>query len=216
MSEAKVLSNPVAFEVFSPDRMFTYLKGYVNGANLPNAQAALVFARRMHKDQTRKAGHRPYIIHPLTMACHAVALGLRQSDAVIAACLLHDVVEDCGVLPRDLPVDPDVQNIVALLTHDKADSLDVYYGRILHNKVACLVKLLDRCDNVSTMSGVFTEKKLLSYINETRRYAPELYRTVKENWPELSDAMFVLKYHITSVINSLDAAVQVYSKEELS
>lgn len=215
MSEAKVLDNPVAFEVFSPDRMFTYLKGYVNGAVLPNARAALQFARRMHENQTRKDG-KPYIVHPLTMACHAVALGLRQSDAIIAACLLHDVVEDCGVLPRDLPVDNYVKNVVALLTHDKADPLDVYYGRIMTDKTACLVKLLDRCDNVSTMSGVFTEKKLLSYIDETRRYVPMLYRTTKENWPELSDAMFVLKYHIASVINSLDAAVRVYNKEELS
>lgn len=213
MSEAKILDNPVAFEVFSPDRMFTYLKGYVNGASLPNAQAALVFARRMHKDQTRKAGQ-PYIVHPLTMACHAVALGLRQSDAVIAACLLHDVVEDCGVLPCDLPVDGYVKSVVALLTHDKADPLDVYYSRIMTDRTACLVKLLDRCDNVSTMSGVFTKSKLLSYIDETRRYAPALYRTAKEYWPELSDAMFVLKYHIASVVNSLDAAVQVYEKEE--
>lgn len=213
MSEQKILDNPIAFDVFSPDRMYTYLKGFTSGANLENTHNALVFAKQAHAGQTRKTGQ-PYIIHPLTMACHATALGFR-SDAVIAACLLHDVVEDCGVLPCDLPVDESIQNIVALLTHDKADSLDVYYSRILHNKIACLVKLFDRCDNVSTMSGVFTRSKLVSYIDETCRYAPELYRTAKDSWPELSDALFVLKYHITSVTNSLRAAVECYGSAEM-
>ena len=148
LPQEDIISN----ETFSPDRMYTYLKGYTAGAGLANAEKALVFAKQHHAGQTRKNGS-PYFIHPMTMACHAAALGIKD-DAIIAACLLHDVVEDCGVLPCDLPVEPRVQNIVTLLSHVKTDPLELYYSRIISNKEACLVKLLDRCDNVSTMSGV--------------------------------------------------------------
>ena len=34
-----------------------------------------------------------YMVHPLTLACHALALKLRD-DEVIAACIAHDMVED--------------------------------------------------------------------------------------------------------------------------
>ena len=44
----------------------------------------------------------PYINHPFTMACHALAMGL-EDDELIAALLLHDVVEDCGVSAEELP-----------------------------------------------------------------------------------------------------------------
>lgn len=80
---------------FSVESMYTYLKGYAMGRKLPDTIKALAFARELHKDQLRKDGQ-PYIVHPLTMACHAITIGL-DDDVIIAACLLHDVVEDCGV-----------------------------------------------------------------------------------------------------------------------
>lgn len=198
--------------MFDHERMYTYLKGYFAAKGWDDATRALSLARKLHATQHRKGGQ-PYVVHPLTIACHAISLGV-DSENVLSACLLHDVVEDCGVSVDALPVSRDAKDTIRRLTHVKPDPLDSYYRDIAEDSDACLVKLLDRCDNVSTMSGVFTKSKLLSYIDETRRYAPALYRTAKEYWPELSDAMFVLKYHIASVVNSLDAAVQVYEKEE--
>ena len=74
------------------DKMYTYLRGYFIGANMSQSIAALQFARERHGGQTRKDGT-PYIVHPLSMACYAVALGLRD-DNVIATILLHDTIED--------------------------------------------------------------------------------------------------------------------------
>ena len=70
-----------------------------------------------------------------------------------------------------------------------------------------MVKLLDRCDNVSTMAGVFTEAKIRQYIQETREFVLPLLRQSKDQWPEESNALFVLKYHIYSVIDGLEKCV---------
>ena len=55
-----------------------------------------------HEGQQRKSGE-PYIVHPLTMACNALALGIRD-DKVVATILLHDVCEDCDVSLKELPI----------------------------------------------------------------------------------------------------------------
>ena len=47
---------------------------------------ALNYARKLHKGQARKSGE-PYIIHPLTMACQAVSMGVND-DNIVAAILL--------------------------------------------------------------------------------------------------------------------------------
>ena len=71
------------------DKMYTYVRGYCVGANLSQSLRALQFAREAHKEQKRKNGL-PYIVHPLSMACFAIALELRDDD-VLSTILLHDV-----------------------------------------------------------------------------------------------------------------------------
>lgn len=55
---------------------------------------AIRFAVRAHAGQMRKNGI-PYILHPLEAA--VIAGSLTNDEDVIAAALLHDVVEDTGV-----------------------------------------------------------------------------------------------------------------------
>jgi len=136
---------------FDASKMYTYLKGYAMGLEWHDTLEALSFARVAHKDQRRKSGE-PYIVHPLTVASHAVALGIKE-DTIVAAAILHDVVEDCGVKAENLPVSMDTRDAVRRLTHIKGEPLGPYYREIGENRAASIVKLLDRCDNVSTMAG---------------------------------------------------------------
>lgn len=192
---------------FDSSKIYTYLKGYAMGLNWSDTLAALSFARVAHKDQRRKSGE-PYIIHPLTVAAHAVALGVKE-DAVVATAILHDVVEDCGISLESLPVSDDTKDAVRRLTHVKGEPLGPYYREIGESRVAAIVKLLDRCDNVSTMAGVFSVEKINQYIEETREYVLPLLRRAKDQWPSDSNALFVLKYHIVSVIDGLEVCLSV-------
>src|SRR5579871_5215677 len=55
---------------------------------------AFAYARQMHAGQTRKDGA-PYITHPVEVA--EILAELEMDEQTLAAGLLHDVVEDCGV-----------------------------------------------------------------------------------------------------------------------
>lgn len=191
---------------FDASKIYTFLKGYAMGLEWHDTLAALSFARVAHKDQLRKSGE-PYIIHPLTVASHAVALGLKE-DEIVAASILHDVVEDCGVCVENLPVSAGTRDAVRRLTHVKGEPLVPYYREISESRTASIVKLLDRCDNVSTMAGVFSVEKVNQYIEETREYVLPLLRRTKDQWPADSNALFVLKYHIMSVIDGLETCLK--------
>lgn len=143
----------------------------------------------------------PYIIHPLTMTCHALAMGLEE-DALLAALLLHDVCEDCGVAPEELPVCREVQEIVRLVTKPedrKSFSEEEYYGAISQNPKACMVKCIDRCNNVSGMADGFRPARMQDYITETETYYPELLKVLEEQ-PEYKNAAWLLSYQVRSLL----------------
>lgn len=63
----------------------------------PRFEQALLFAKRKHAGQKRKATNIPYIGHLLGVTSLVLEAG-GDEDLAIAA-LLHDVVEDCGGMP---------------------------------------------------------------------------------------------------------------------
>ncbi len=143
----------------------------------------------------------PYINHPLNMACQALALGLND-DTLIAAILLHDVSEDSGVAPGDLPVCEEARTIAGLLTKPKgAYSEEAYYAAIAENPKACLVKCIDRCNNLSCMAFGFSPSKIREYIAETERYYPALFAVLKQI-PEYNNAAWLLTCQMRSVIQT--------------
>ena len=200
--------------MFNAEKMYTYIRGYATGTSMNETLKALTFARDKHEGQHRKSGE-PYIVHPLTMACNALSLGMRDDD-VIATILLHDVCEDCDVSLQELPVEDAVRHNVELVTfsimsgESKEMAKNRYYNMILSSRAATLTKLIDRCHNVSSMAGTFSKDKLKAYIDETRHYVLPLLRKAKKQYPEDSDILFALKYHMTSVVNSIEATILAY------
>ena len=186
---------------FDEDHMSAYLKGKLNPDSYPEASGALSLAKEKHRGAFRKpyAAQIPYINHPLTMVCHAIAMGLTE-DTLLAALLLHDVVEDCDISVSELPVSEDVQRIIALVTKPrKPYSEKEYYEKIGTDVRACLVKCIDRCNNLSSMSTGFSDAKIAEYVQETETYYPELLKKVKA-CPEYNSAAWLLSYHIRSLI----------------
>jgi len=204
--------------VFSPDKMYTYIRGFATALRMEQTLKALTFSREKHQGQLRKSGE-PYIVHPLTMACDAMSMGIKD-DNIIATILLHDVCEDCGVSLQELPVNNVVRRGVQLITFTVLDgetkeiAKTRYYNMLIQSKEAVITKLIDRCHNVSSMAGTFSIEKLKSYIDETRTYVLPLLRQAKDHYPEESDRLFTLKYHITSVVDAIDLTMQAYENKE--
>lgn len=195
--------------MFSVDHMLNRVTDYANEREMSQTLKAINLMKKYHEGQTRKGKDEvPYIIHPLMLACHAFALGI-ASDELIAACLLHDVLEDCDAKPEDLDVTSDIVDVVKLVSYEQLEgfteenSKKLYYNNISKNRIASMVKLLDRCNNISTMATGFNRAKMAEYIDETEAYVMPLLNTVKHEYDEYYNASFLLKYHIKSVIESL-------------
>ena len=88
----------------------------------PLIEHAIRVAARAHRDDCRKGGDIPYLSHSASVALLLERVGI-SDDQILAAALLHDVVEDTAVtlddLARDFP--PPVVELVRGLSERKLD-----------------------------------------------------------------------------------------------
>ena len=139
------------------------------------------------------------------MACHALAMGIRDDD-VLAALLLHDVVEDTGTALDQLPVNDNVREAIRLVSWNTYDlpepEIDeAYYWNIAKNALACLVKCIDRCNNLSGMADGFSKRKMKDYVCRTEKYVLPLLEAVK-SVPAWNNAAWLLKYQMTALLET--------------
>ena len=185
--------------------MFTFVKGRAQMLNMPQTLSLLDILRSAHGGQSRDSLYgfdTSYMVHPLTMACHALAMGLQEDD-IIAACLAHDMVEDSDLRLSDLPVGDRVREVVRLVSYNTYDESrpdldDVYFENIRKNPLACLIKCLDRVNNMAGMADAFSRKRMAKYTAFTDKYYPEILDVVKkvQKW---NNAWWLLRYQLTTM-----------------
>ncbi len=160
---------------------------------LPEKKLALIeeayeFAAQCHAGQTRKSGD-PFIVHPLDAAMTVADL---QLDATaVAAGLLHDVQEDCGIPNEELAKrfgaevaqlvdgatkldritwrpsaeakgDPDMQ----------AENLRKMFLAMAEDIRVVIIKLADRLHNMRTLDALAPEKRQRIAQETMEIYAP--------------------------------------------
>ena len=192
-----------------PGRMHTFVKGRAQMMKLTKTLKVLEMLDTAHRGQPRKSRYgfgTEYRVHPLTLACHALALGVKDDD-VIAACLAHDMVEDSRgkVTLNDLP-EGAVRETVKLLSKNECDRADPdwekeYYRKIAGNPAACLVKILDRVHNVAGMADAYGREWMIKYTKETDTYYPALLEALKKV-PERNDAWWLLRYQLNTLVET--------------
>ncbi len=191
--------------IYNWEHMKTYVKTTARNFKLRDTLKAVDFAVEAHEGQKRKKSVIPYIYHPLNLSCHALSMGLID-DEIIAACMLHDVVEDCGKKIDELPVGDGAKEIIRLVSHEKTtpenrdEMMKAYYDAIAANPKAALVKCIDRCNNLTTMSWGLSRERIYRMITETELYFPKLLKVIKAE-PEYSNASWLLQYQMESMLD---------------
>lgn len=191
--------------IYNWEHMKTYVKTTARNFKLRDTLKAVDYAVEAHEGQKRKRSAIPYIYHPLNLACHALSMGLID-DEIVAACMLHDVVEDCGKKIEELPVGDEAKEIVRLVSHGKTTPenrdriMKEYYDGIASNPKAALVKCIDRCNNLTTMSWGLSRDKIYRTITETERYFPRLLKVIKAE-AEYGSASWLLQYQMESMLD---------------
>ena len=144
--------------------------------NKKRLKEAYDFARQKHAGQKRQGGE-PYICHPLHVAL-ILAREIGAESDVLAAALLHDVIEDCNVTRAELAEkfgDPVASAVdaVSQLTESMCGDLEIskddkdrasdekLLTEVLEKdeKRGFLIKLADRIHNLRTISAMPPEKQ---------------------------------------------------------
>ena len=178
-----------------------FLKGYLNGKNFNRALKAINIAEEYHAKMYRRSGE-PFVSHPIRIANALVSLGVDDENILIVS-ILHDVLEDTLITREELLeiFSEDIVQSIELLTKQKGLDNDCYYENIRLNPISSIVKIADRCHNVSTMY-FFDENKIKLYIEETEKYIIPLCSFVSNKYPELSNYAYYMKYHIESILET--------------
>ncbi|MBI4202888.1 MAG: bifunctional (p)ppGpp synthetase/guanosine-3',5'-bis(diphosphate) 3'-pyrophosphohydrolase [Chloroflexi bacterium] len=180
--------------------LFTQIASYLPEERVAFVRRAYEFAAKSHDGQMRLSGE-PYIIHPVETANYLADLQL--DAATIAAALLHDVMEDCGVSFQEIEEEfgADVARLVDGVTKlnkldlVKADRVDSWEGpdrqsddgehaeslrkllvAMAQDLRVVLIKLADRLHNMRTLQAHTLERRRAIAQETLDIYAPLAHR----------------------------------------
>ncbi len=168
--------------------------------NLEKIERAYRLAEKMHGDQRRISGV-PYILHPTSVACIVVDLGM-DTDSVVAA-LLHDVVEDTPVTIEEVTelFGADVAHLVNGVTkiskiaytsreERQAENVRKMLIAMADDIRVIIIKLADRLHNMRTIDCMKEQKRRDIALETMEVFAPIAHRlgikAIKDEMEDLS------------------------------
>ncbi|MFC1950602.1 RelA/SpoT family protein [Chloroflexota bacterium] len=175
----------------SLDQLMEKAQAYLPPEKLALVEDAYDFAVKAHQGQVRKSGD-PYMVHPLQTALTLAELQLDASS--LAAALLHDVLENCGVPISEIKdkFGLEVAKLVDGTTKlgklslqtpmevtsraSQAENLRKMLMAMAEDVRVVFIKLADRLHNMHTLDALPLEKQY-SIAHETLEiYAPLAHR----------------------------------------
>lgn len=185
-----------------------FIRGYAKGKNMTNTLKALALSERLHEGQLRKCGD-PFIIHPLRVTSYLISLKIND-DVTCAAALLHEIFKHCNFdresndLVEKYGLDEEVLELIRIVSKPDNESNDNYYKALRLNSKALLIKLSNRA-NTCTRLSVLDESKRKEYILENTKYIYPLCTYGKAYYPNFSDQIVNMKYHISSICRVVES-----------
>ena len=209
-------------------------RAYLSSDKLVIIRQAYEFALKAHEGQVRRSGE-PYLQHPLETA--AILADLKLDAASIAAALLHDVPEDCGVPIEDIEAKfgPEVAKLVDGVTklsqisgqvaekptRDdlQAESLRKMLVAMAEDLRVVFIKLADRLHNMRTLEALPLARRRAVARETLEVYAPLAHRLgIGKIQSELEDLAFYnldpLKYrHVKHLLTRREVEQELLVKD---
>lgn len=178
-----------------------FVKSHYQNPDLTLLKKAYTFAEQAHEKVVRLTGQ-PYITHPLAVSYRLAEMGLHLN--VVAAGLLHDVVEDSGTSSEDLKKEfgEDIATLVESVTKLKhtvkyrgeeryAENMRKMFLAMASDVRVVFMKFADRLHNLQTLYGQPKHKQLRIARESLEIYAPIAGRLgMSEIKGELEDGSF--------------------------
>lgn len=191
-----------------------FLRGWLNGRGYNTALAAMEFARQYHTG-VRKDGCTPEFQHQTEIALHASVLpGLIFPEETITVAFLHDTIEDTPVSRHEIAQRFGERNADATWRMTKLDENgdkrdpQGLFDAMAECPIASAAKGLDRCHNQRTMGGVFSNNKMLGYVDETETYILPMLKKARVNFPEQYAAYQLIKNTLTTQMRLVSSLIE--------
>jgi guanosine-3',5'-bis(diphosphate) 3'-pyrophosphohydrolase len=177
------------------EELLAKVRAYLPADKTELIEDALAYAAQKHEGQMRRSGE-PFIEHPINAAKYLADLTLDAQT--IAAALLHDVVEDCGITVEELRTrfGNDVASLVDGVTkltrldlipedetgptvprdHGQAESLRKMLVAMAEDIRVVLIKLADRLHNMRTLGALAPNRRVAIAQETLDIYAPIAHR----------------------------------------
>ena len=196
-------------------RALQYLLGFAKGNDFLLMARAVTYAYLGHKGQNRKNG-KSLISHPASVCQCLISHDLGSDEVLMAAALMHDLIEDPAVTQADLAAEfsPSITELVVRVTKTPGRNLAEYYKGIAQDPKAVLLKAADRACNVGDMIDTYSPQHLRRYVNETRKYVLPLMKQLRWGQPQYGDALVALKDRIEDVLRAVVAYLSVVTERD--
>ncbi|MBU6184777.1 MAG: HD domain-containing protein, partial [Rickettsiales bacterium] len=166
---------------------------------------AIYWARKYHGDQKRKSGD-PYYSHPLEVAYMVSEYKLKTD--VIAASILHDIVEDTEVTVEMIEgtFGQRIAEMVDRLTRDRPNGTklsveDILYNNYIKNDIeVILIKCIDRVHNMQTIKFKDLDKQEKTSIETLKNF---LILSESMEWAEISEQLYIMCNNLNCTTNDI-------------
>lgn len=88
---------------------------------------AMRFATKAHEGQVRKGTSRPYIVHPVEVG--DIVSSMTKDEEVISAAILHDTIEDCKGVTRNILAEEFSERVASLVVQESEDKSKTWRER---------------------------------------------------------------------------------------
>lgn len=212
------------------------LKKLATYSELGVAKKTIKASRLVLEEMSTKKGFkrhdgRDYFVHPFALTQTAIDFRLanfctgsnlskedkemnKESDALLSACLLHDIIEDVEWIDKDYIIKEFgeyIYNIVDNVTKRDGEDIEQYLDRVAKLRLSSLVKIIDRLNNVSTLnnSSLNHRKKQLE---ETRKYYLPLAKQLRTIYFEDASFYWQARTIMNSILNEVEIAIKYEDK----
>lgn len=208
------------------DSRVTHFLKEVRILNLPKTLKAtrlLLEEMTVEKGFSRHDG-RDYFVHPIAIAQVALDFNLvgsmiaqgqtKKADVLLSSCLLHDIVEDVPEINLEFVekmFGSEIMQNVSNLTKYETETFEQYIARFADSDISAIVKVLDRMNNVMTLSqsSLKHRKKQLS---ETMDVYIPLTKVFRRKYWEYGDFFFQSRTIMLSVLAEVERGVAFEEK----
>ncbi len=170
---------------------------------------ALEVAITAHKNQFRKGSEIPYIIHPMEAGVIAASLSIKNNQIdqdVVAAAILHDVIEDTDLTYQDLLNDFN-EKVLRLVRLQSENKSKVWQDRkdwtieLLENNEDINLEIVTLADKLSNLRSIHRDYQILGdrlwerfNVKEKERHQ-WYYSSIAKNIKQLKDTREYIEYN---------------------